>query len=175
MMFTLLLMPQNVQRVPSEPLKEHNVSLFHVVLNYIIGKLTWGSHAANIWWNYFLWQLCNRARSPQSRCRLQAKYLKYWFPMTWLDDMWLRCSAVKWKASWFPVLNPNLSPVTEKKNGHFCHIPERKQTFVFIFLKIVTSGVWTPLQQKRLGMYGDSKPVYWTIDRQTTSRRITDR
>lgn len=39
-MFTLLLMPQNVQRVPSEPLKEHNVSLFHVVLNYIIGKLT---------------------------------------------------------------------------------------------------------------------------------------
>lgn len=36
-MFTLLLMPQNVQKVPSEPL---NVSLFRVVLNYIIGELT---------------------------------------------------------------------------------------------------------------------------------------
>lgn len=56
-------------------LNEHNVSLFRVVLNYIIGKLTWGSHAAKIWWNYFLWQPCNRAQGPQSRCRPQTKYL----------------------------------------------------------------------------------------------------
>lgn len=74
MMFTLLLMPWNVQKVLSEHLKEHNLSLFRVVLNYIIGKLSWGSHAARTWWNYFLWQQSNRAR-PQSRCRLQAKYL----------------------------------------------------------------------------------------------------
>lgn len=122
-------------KVLSEPLNENNVSLFCVVLNYIIGRLIWGSHAAKIWWNYFLWKPCNRAQRPQSRCRLQGKYLpsiKYWFPMTWLDDMWLRCSAVKRETSWFPV-QPLLSPVGEK--WPFCHIPPKEgKLFVFIFL-----------------------------------------
>lgn len=76
LMFTLLLMPQNILKVLSKAsLKDQNVTFFHVVLNYIIGKLTWGSCTAKIWKTHFLWQPCNRAQRPQSRCRLQAKYL----------------------------------------------------------------------------------------------------
>lgn len=66
---------ETYKRSRHDPLKEHSVSLFRVVLNFSIGKLAWGSNAANIWWKYFLWQLCNSAQRPQSRCRLQAKSL----------------------------------------------------------------------------------------------------
>lgn len=62
--------------------------------------------------------------------------IKYWFPMTWLDDMWLRYSPVNWKASWFPVLNPIIARRLRRKITLFATFLQTKWDFLLIFLKI---------------------------------------
>lgn len=63
--------------------------------------------------------------------------IKYWFPMTWLDDMWLSYSPVNWKASWFPVLNPIIARRLRRKITLFAIFLQTKWDFLLIFLKIV--------------------------------------
>lgn len=74
--------------------------------------------------------------------------IKYWFPMTWLDDMWLRYSSVNWKASWFPVLNPILVQWRRRKMALFVILLQRKWAFCFHFPQDHLSQQLKPRQHR---------------------------
>lgn len=120
-MFTLKLKPETLRMSHCELLKQHNISLLPVALNYSIGKLTWNWIAANIWWKYF--SLAAVQGSVQTRVDIEFMVnfwrIKHWLPVTWFDVVW---SSQSITSRYFltSCSQTHLNPVMEAENVSRC-------------------------------------------------------